>query len=56
MAVLFQVKGGGNRPESEVLDVRYNPNIAVALLLTQQCIWHIVSPIHQVQEDNMNSF
>lgn len=56
MALLFQVKGGSSRPESEVLEVRYDPNIAVALLLTQQYIWHIVSPIHQVQEDNMNSF
>ena len=56
MAVVFQVKGGGNRPEREALDCRYNPNVAVALLLTQQCVWHIVSPIPQVQEDNMNSF
>lgn len=39
-----------------LLDVRYNPNVAVALLLTQQRVWHIVSLVHQVQEDNMNSF
>lgn len=56
MAVIFQVKGGGSKPESAMFDGRQNPNFAVALLLTRQCIWHIVYPIHQVQEDNMNSF